>query len=78
MPAGKNSSDEKLLLKSDFDSAVQTLKEELILCEDLRIRMIDMKDTKAVFFYLQNVIDEKKLNEYIIDFYQQDESPELY
>ncbi|MED1017555.1 spore germination protein [Bacillus atrophaeus] len=78
MPAGKNSSDEKLLLKGDFDSAVQTLKEELILCEDLRIRMIDMKDTKTVFFYLQNVIDEKKLNEFIIDFYQQDESPELY
>ncbi|MBT2635359.1 spore germination protein [Bacillus sp. ISL-26] len=62
MPGKKQSR----LLPGDFESAVRKLQELMCVCGDLKIRRIKLQERQTAFFYIEHMIEEQKLNEFLL------------
>lgn len=53
-------------IPGDFESAVREMQELMCVCGDFKIRRIKLQDRHTAFFYIEQMIEEQKLNEFLL------------
>ena len=53
-------------IPGDFESAVREMQELMCVCGDFKIRRIKLQNRHTAFFYIEQMIEEQKLNEFLL------------